>query len=181
MRQPSATISSPLTLEELVRSARAGEPAGLGGLYDRYAARLFRTAYRLGGSVADAEDVVHDLFVGLPEALSRYDERGSFEAWLTRVAVRLALMRQRGDRRRSAAPLEAAATVSGRERTDASLEYAELERAIMALPDGLRTVFVLKQVEGYSHDEIGAFLGIRPGASRVRLARAVVALRRSLR
>jgi RNA polymerase sigma-70 factor, ECF subfamily len=181
MRFSSATITNPLTPEELVRSARAGEPAAIGALYDCYAPELFRTAYRLTGSAADAEDVVHDLFVGLPEALARYEERGSFGAWLRRVAVRLALMHARVERRRSTAPLLAAVALPGAQRTDAGVEYSELHRAVMALPDALRAVFVLKQVEGYSHEEIAAFLGIKPGASRVRLARAVEALRRSLR
>jgi RNA polymerase sigma-70 factor (ECF subfamily) len=181
MRFSSATISTPPTLEELVRSARAGEPAAIGALYDRYAPEMFRTAYRLTGSAADAEDVVQDLFVGLPEALAHYEERGSFAAWLRRVAVRVALMRARRNRRRSTVPLVAAAGTPSGLRSDAGVEYEELHRAIMALPVGLRAVFVLKQVEGYSHDETAALLGISPGASRVRLARALDELRRSLR
>jgi DNA-directed RNA polymerase specialized sigma24 family protein len=50
---------------------------------------------------SEAEDVVHDLFVGLPEALGRYDERGSFAPWLHRVAVRLGLSRLWTQKRRS--------------------------------------------------------------------------------
>src|SRR5688500_14931734 len=111
MAPSSVTASNrvpPRPLDELVRSARAGESAGIGELYDRYAGPLFRTAYRLTGSAADAEDVVHDVFVGLPEALRRYEERGSFSAWLTRVTVRTTLMRARSGRRRRETSLDGA-------------------------------------------------------------------------
>lgn len=181
MPRPSSTYISPLTPEDLVHLAREGDPVGIGELYDRYADALFRTAYRVSGSRADAEDVVHDVFVGLPDALRRYEDRGQLGSWLTRVVVRLALMRARTDRRRCVAPLDDALGLAASDRTDAGLDLTELQQAVMALPEGMRTVFVLKQVEGYSHDEIGALLGISSGASRVRLNRALGTLRRSLR
>lgn len=181
MPRPSSTFISLLTPEDLVHRARAGDSVGIGGLYDRYAGALFRTAYRVSGSRADAEDVVHDVFVGLPETLKRYEDRGHLGAWLTRVVVRVALMRDRADRRRCVAPLDDVLGLAASDRTDAGLDLTELQQAVMALPESMRTVFVLKQVEGYSHDEIGALLGISSGASRVRLTRAIETLRRSLR
>jgi RNA polymerase sigma factor (sigma-70 family) len=177
---PLATTITLPTLDEVVRSARAGEATAIGALYDRYAVAVFRTAYRISGSAADAEDIVHDIFVGLPEALKRYEERGNLGAWLTRVTVRYALMRARSDRRRGLLPLEDAVALASAERTDLRVEVSELQHGVMSLPDGLRIVFMLKQVEGYSHHEIGAMLGISAGASRVRLSRALEVLRRSL-
>ncbi|HVD04513.1 MAG TPA: RNA polymerase sigma factor, partial [Gemmatimonadaceae bacterium] len=114
-------------------------------------------------------------------ALTRYEERGSLVAWLTRITVRLALMRARSDRRRRSVPIVEALEVTTALRTDADLELSELQRAVLDLPHGLRAVFMLRQVEGYSHEEIGALLGISAGASRVRLTRALEILRRSLR
>jgi RNA polymerase sigma factor (sigma-70 family) len=70
---------------------------------------LFRLAYRLVGAREDAEDVVHDVFVGLPEALGRYEERGSFGGWLKRVTARVALMRLRSGKRRREVGLDSAA------------------------------------------------------------------------
>lgn len=169
-----------LTSAELLRRARERDASAIGALYDRYADALFRTAYRISGSRQDAEDAVHDLFVGLPDALKRYEDRGQFDAWLTRVVVRIALMRARAERGRRTSVLDNAAGVAAADRTDAQVEHSELQRAVMHLPDALRIVFVLKQVEGYSHDEIGVLLGISAGASRVRLARALAALRQSL-
>jgi RNA polymerase sigma-70 factor (ECF subfamily) len=171
-------------LDELIRSARAGEAAGIGGLYERYATALYRTAYRLAGSTADAEDVVHDVFVGLPEALRRYEDRGNFAAWLARVTVRRTLMHARSDRRRREVNLDEVVPALAGKHPDDVAEAADLRRAVhvavLALPDGLREVFALRQLEGYSHEEIGALLGITAGASRVRLARALAALRHAL-
>jgi RNA polymerase sigma-70 factor (ECF subfamily) len=159
---------------------RAGDPDGIAELYDRHADALYRTAYRFSGSRHDAEDIVHDLFVGLPEALRQYEERGNLRAWLTRVVVRLALMRARANGRRRTASMTEAENLASTGRTDARLEHSEVSAAVMALPAGLRVVFTLKQVEGLSHEEIAGMLGITTGASRVRLARAIQMLRRSL-
>lgn len=62
---------------ELAVLVASGDPAAMGVLYDRYASTLLAVAFRLLMSRPDAEDVVHDVFVGLPEALRRYEERGS--------------------------------------------------------------------------------------------------------
>src|SRR3954464_9809113 len=81
---------------DLTARASAGDAAALGRLYDRHAAPMLAIAYRLLQSRADAEDVVHDVFVGLPEALRRYDERGAFASWLRKITARVALARLRG-------------------------------------------------------------------------------------
>src|SRR5881409_2385591 len=90
----------------LIAEARAGSPDALSALYLEHGAALFRIAYRLVGAREDAEEVVHDVFVGLPEALGRYEERGSLAAWLRRVTARVALMRLRSDKRRREVTLD---------------------------------------------------------------------------
>src|SRR2546428_6884289 len=86
--------------EGSIDGARRGDPEALASLYRSHGAVLWRLAYRLTGTRQDAEDVVHDVCVGLPEALRRYEERGSFAGWLKRVTARVALMRLRARRRR---------------------------------------------------------------------------------
>ena len=151
---------------------------GLGLLYDTYARQLFRLAYRLLGTREDAEDVVHDVFVGLPETLARYEERGRLDAWLRRVTVRVALMHERSRHRRRETSLEGAATLAMS--SGPTPEQIELQTAVNALPAELRRVLVLKEMEGYSHAEIAALLGISPVTSRVRLFRAVRRVRQRL-
>ncbi len=161
-----------------ITGARQGDPAALSVLYDEFGAWLYRLAYRVTGSRDEAEDVVQDVFVGLPEALGRYDERGKFDAWLKRVTLRVALMRLRRSNRRHEVSLEAAADVLAHDRDSAAT--AEIQTAIDALPDRLRLVLVLKELEGYSHGEVAEALGISVGTSRVRLLRALKILRRRL-
>lgn len=163
-----------------IADARGGDPAALAGLYAQHAGVLTAVAARILGSRADAEDVIQDLFVGLPEALARYEERGQLGAWLRRLVVRLALGRLRTERRRGEEPLDAGvdpAPRTDRLTADALVDRVALERAVATLPEPLRLVFLLREVEGYAHDEIAALLGISRGASEVRLFRAVRRLR----
>src|SRR5215212_7844001 len=89
----------PLPLPTLVALAREGSGDALSELYSRYSQRLMALAFRLTGSRPDAEDVLHDVFLGLPEALHRYEERGMLESWLKRVTARVALTRLRSRER----------------------------------------------------------------------------------
>ena len=163
--------------EAQIDAARTGDPEALASLYRTHGAVLYRLAYRLTGTPQDAEDVVHDVFVGLPEALGRYEERGSFASWLKRVTARVALMRLRARTRRREVVLEATLPTAAPPLDSASVA---LRSAVDALPDPLRAVLVLKEVEGYSHAEVGELLGISAGASRVRLNRAMRLLRKTL-
>src|SRR5207249_1720052 len=106
---------------------RGGDPAALAslrGAEHRQMTWHHRLAYRLTGTREDAEDVVHDVFVGLPEALLRYEERGRLESWLKRVAARVALMRLRQRGRRREVPLEA---VAGHRSPEAPSDVAALQ------------------------------------------------------
>ncbi|HEX6042813.1 sigma-70 family RNA polymerase sigma factor, partial [Longimicrobium sp.] len=166
----------PETDDDLARVVREGSLDALGQVYARHGAAVYAAAYRILGVRADAEDVLQDVFVGLARALAGYQERGKLQAWLRRVAVRAALMRLRARGRRREQPfadLPEAAGPTG----DGALDRVALQAALRALPDKLRTVFVLKEIEGYSHDEVAGLLGISAGTSAVRLFRAWKLLR----
>ena len=174
---PTSSVSRRNPDVDIIR-VRAGDPAALGALYHVFGTALYRLAFRVTGSREDAEDVVQDVFVGLPEAIGRYEERGQLGPWLKRVTMRVALMRLRSPIRRREVPLEAAGGI--RAHDGDIVATTDLESAIAALPDPLRCVLVLKELEGYSHDEVAESLGITVGTSRVRLLRALKALRRQL-
>lgn len=160
-----------------IEQGEPGSPEALAALYRAHGAALYRLAYRLTGTRHDAEDVVHDVFVGLPEALERYEDRGNLPGWLKRVTARVALMRLRGRKQRREVALD---TVQPRTEPPNFVEAVALQAAVDALPDRLRVVLVLKEIEGYSHGEVGELLGISTVASRVRLARALRHLRKVL-
>jgi RNA polymerase sigma-70 factor (ECF subfamily) len=145
-------------------------------LYRRHAGPLLQLASRLSGSAADGEDVVQDVFVGLQSALLRYQEQGAFAAWLRRTTARAALMRLRRVGARREVPIELAVE-SVSDHADRIADRIRLEEAIQSLPETLRGVFVLRQMEAWSYAEIAAQLGIRRGTAEVRFHRAIHFLR----
>jgi len=153
-----------------------GEREVLAALYTEFGEMVFRTARRLTGNRADAEDVTQEVFVRLALTVAGFSgDAERFPAWLRRIAVRTSLMRLRSGRRRREVDVEGvAALVSSADRT---LERLSLETALTRLSLEHRTVFLLKEVEGYDHREIAELLGITVSNSEVRLHRA----RRQLR
>jgi RNA polymerase sigma-70 factor, ECF subfamily len=165
---------SRLSDAELASEVARGDQHALALLYHRRARELLAVAYRVLQSRADAEDVVHDVFVGLPEALRRYEERGALGSWLRKVTARVALMRLRANSAHSTEPLD---HLSAAAATNAPDEMVTIERALQRLSPALRAVLVLKEIEGFSHAEIAEMLDISVGASEVRLHRALRTLR----
>lgn len=168
-------------MDDLVLAARLrrGDLEALDALYRRHGSLLLGLTYQITGSLADAEDVVQDVFVGLQRALERYEERGTFDKWLRGVAVRMALAHRRHDARRREETIEEC--TPGLSASRDPVEQIALADAIIALPESLRIVFVLKLVVGYSHVEIARLLDIRPNTSEVRLFRGIRQLRAHLR
>ena len=159
-----------------------GDERAFASLYDRHTPALYRLALRLtGGSAADAEDVTHDAWVRAVERLATFEWRAALRTWLSAFVIRCAHERDRVGTR-NAQPVEELAPPTGAD--DAALrgsyERLDLERAIAGLADGFRQVFVLHDVQGYTHQEIADLLGIEPGTSKSQLFRARRALRRAL-
>lgn len=167
---------------DVLKAARAGSADALGELFVRHAGVVHRVARKLTASDDDAQDIVQDVFVGLPEALRHYREQGTFEAWLKRISVRTTLMHMRSAtrrERREGADADTLLASSARVDADPGTRMS-LNQAIAGLPGMLRMVFVLHDVEGYAHGEIADMLGIRTGTSQVRLFRARALLRAAL-
>lgn len=160
----------------LVRRAAAEDREALHALYEEHSDTVFAVAYRLTDSSPDAKDVLQDVFAKLPAALKRFDRGSSLGTWLRIVAARTALELIRARERRREVRIDPDLT----SRPPIILDTIALERALAALPDRLRAVIILKEIEGYSHKEISDFLDISPSASMARLSRARAALRAAL-
>lgn len=164
--------------DEATLAARVvrGDRDALGALYERCGGTAYAAAFRLLDERSDAEDVTHELFVRLPRLLAGWDPaRGTLGPWLRRVAVRLALMRLRSGRRRR--EVDVASVASLVSRVEEPHDRMTLDTALARLADEHRLVFLLKEVEGYSHAEIAELLEISVRNSEVRLFRARQALR----
>ena len=120
------------------------------------------------------------------EALPRFRADASLTTWLHRIAVNAMLERRRGDRRRSTRVAladdadEEAMQMAGVVSAPDVATAIDLERAIGALPPGVRRAFVLHDVEGYTHEEIATMTGLAAGTLRAQLHRARQLLMRAL-
>lgn len=163
---------------DLASRIQQGSLDALEELYRATSADLLRLAVRLTRDPAEAADVVHDVFVGLPAALARYEERGQLVPWLRRVTARTALQRARARRRHEQRDGRYAADRPVV--TAANDAVTTAEDALARIPLALRSVVVLKELEGMSHGEIAKTLGISVTASRLRLWRGLEKLRQLL-
>lgn len=148
-------------------------------LYRRHTPAVYAFVLRiLGGATHDAEDVLQDTWVRATNSLDRFRWDASLRTWLTGIALNRAreTLRKRSRSREVSSDDAAAAAATAALDADPG-DGLDLERAIRQLPDGYRTVFVMHDVHGFKHDEIGAHLGITSGSSRSQLFQARRALR----
>ena len=179
MDLPTGEAEAASAEPHLVVRARDGDVRAFEVLYRRHAGRVHATCKRLAGNTSDADEFTQKTFVRAWESLPRFRGESGFGTWLHRIAVNVALT----DRRkalREAGKLQLARDGepcgSGSD-PDGDMD---LERAVAALPDGAREVFVLHDVEGYRHEEIAEIAGIAVGTSRAQLHRARSLLRERL-
>jgi RNA polymerase sigma-70 factor (ECF subfamily) len=172
----------------LVDRARRGDVDAFERLYQLHAGRVHALCLRLAGEPVEARELVQDTFVHAWEALPRFRGDASLTTWLHRIAVNALLERRRRDRRRSARVSLAEdeddvenAPLAGGFVAPADVATAiDLERAIAALPPGVRRAFVLHEVEGYTHEEVAGMTGLATGTLRAQLHRARQLLIRAL-
>jgi RNA polymerase sigma factor (sigma-70 family) len=179
--------------EELIAAAQSGQEWAFVELCSRSAKRAFSTIYSVTKNREDAEDALQDSMLRAFQHLRQFDGRSSFATWFTRIGINSALMILRKKRIRPEAPMNVSAEVeswrhwqiSG-QATDPEKHYAACERsrnlkqAIGQLPSSLRFVVEQGQMKGYSTKEIADRMGISIPATKSRLARARVALRKSM-
>ena len=164
----------------LARAAAAGSLTAFETLYRRHAPRVHGTLLRLCGyDRACAEDQLQEAFLKAWRALPSFRGHSAFATWIYRIAVNeaLALLRVR-----QSAP-DAGALDDSLAAADAAMcpaERSELERAVAALPPRARSVLVLHDIEGWTHQEIARALGLASGSCKAHLHRARAMLRARL-
>ncbi|NJD09595.1 MAG: sigma-70 family RNA polymerase sigma factor [Gemmatimonadetes bacterium] len=162
------------------RLAQAGDAGAFERIYRRHAARIHSLARRLVGP-DEADEATQDAFVRAWEKLALFRGDALFGTWLYRLAINVMLGRRgstakRDERFGGGDP--AVLPLSGRrDRVDLRMDF---ERAVEELPTGARQVFVLHDVEGFTHEEIAQQLAVSVGTSKSQLHRARMTLRQYL-
>lgn len=167
---------------ELIARAVHGDAQAQRALYDAHVDRVYRLAFRLAGDDDLARDFTQDAFIRAFQRLADFRGDSAFGTWLHTIAVSVALNGLRKVKRLRAreTPLEDAELLGYTPvRTEPDLRD-RLHAAIDDLPPGYRAVFVMHDVEGFTHEEIATSLGVQPGTSKAQLFRARAKLRHAL-
>jgi RNA polymerase sigma-70 factor, ECF subfamily len=166
--------------------AGAGAQAGVGrpyavfaGIFNQHGARMKSVAANLLGSFADAEDAVQDTFIKVHRSAATFRGQARVTTWIYRILLNTCYDQMRRSHRRAEDPLPPSLGVSAVD-ADHPLRLA-LEAELRRLPDQERSAFLLCEVEGFSHREVGEILDVPEATSRTFLFRAKRRLQQALR
>lgn len=164
-----------MTETELIQACLANNRLAQKQLYDRYKRAMYTVAYRITGDFESANDVLQEAFIKVFRGLSKFRKEATLGAWIKTIVVRTALSKIKKESRLE--PLE-------KHHTNQMVDWGNhldteyLEKAINSLPSGYRAVFVMIEVEGYSHKEVAEMLNISVGTSKSQLFYAKKSLRK---
>ena len=164
---------------QLIARVRAGDSAAQRALYDAHVDRVYRLAFRLAGDDALAQDFTQETFIRAFDRLGSFRGDAAFSTWLHTITTTVVLngLRKVKRLRQRETDIDDAQAIGVMKRESEPDLKMRLTKAIDELPEGYRTVFVMHDVEGYTHEEIGAALGVETGTSKAQLSRARAKLR----
>lgn len=167
---------------ELIARARDGDDAAFRVLYDENVKRTFRVVFRLVGEETSARDYTQEAFIRAFRKLHQFRGDAAFSTWLHRIAVSVALngLRRRTRRLKRERSLDDAWGLTAPDSTAEPDVKERLRDAIDGLSEIYRTVFLMHDLEGFTHEEIAGVLGVAVGTSKARLSRARAQLRELL-
>lgn len=168
---------------QLIRRVLDGDDGAERELYDQHVDRVYRLCYRMANADADqAQDFTQETFVRAFDRLAEFRGDAALATWLHAIAVSVSLngMRKVKRHRERETELDSVAEIGSMTRHAEPDLKQRLRGAIEALPERYRVVFVMYDVEGYTHEEIGRVLEMPAGTSKARLSRARAKLREAL-
>ena len=167
---------------ELIRLVLAGDSAGARDMYDAHVDRVYRLCFRMAGEDHLAQDFTQETFVRAFTKLESFRGESSLGTWICAIATSVTLNGLRKVKRlreRETDLHDELLPSASAGRVEPDLRR-RLERAIDGLPEGYRTVFIMHDLEGFTHEEIGVALGVQSGTSKSQLFRARARLREEL-
>jgi RNA polymerase sigma-70 factor (ECF subfamily) len=164
----------------LVAAAKLGDSEALRALYERHAVRVYAVVRRIAPDDSLADDWAQETWVRAFRGLSSFRGDSAFGTWVLRIAINSALHEARRVRRRWYGEVALDPATAGVERPTEPVLRTRLERALAELPEGMRRILVLHDVEGYDHEEIATILGNRASTCRSQLFKARAKMREIL-
>jgi RNA polymerase sigma-70 factor (ECF subfamily) len=176
------TTSMPLAaLSTLIKRSKEGDEGAMEKIYEHYKRPLYNLAYRYTFDRLAAEDLLQDIFVKVFSHLGEVDRDETFVAWMYRIAINTCYSYLRSRRNREARSVSLS-EIEGKKEEAVYDGHEEnlagpLEEATRELPEKLRAVFTLHDVQGHTHEEIGRMLGVTVGTSKSQLFKARMRIR----
>jgi RNA polymerase sigma-70 factor (ECF subfamily) len=177
-----AEADESMSTERLVRRAQAGDTGAFEAIYRRLVGRIYALCLRMSRDPQKAEELTQDVFVRVWERMGSFRGDSQFSTWAHRLAVNVVLQAGRATGRRESREhlVEDPEEYLGRVRLEMPGTRVDIERAIAALPEGARTVLVLRDIEGYKYDEIAEMQGVALGTVKAQIHRARRMMREKL-
>jgi len=170
------------TIDDLLKRCKAGERKAQGLLYKQFASKMMGVCLRYAVDRMEAEDMLQNGFIRVFQKISDYRGDGSFEGWVRRIMVHSSIEYYR--KHHKMMQLVDVDDVGEEQSVNpialANLDAKDLMLLIQKLSPGYRMVFNLYAIEGYSHKEIAAIVGITEGASKSQLSRARTILKEQI-
>ncbi len=166
----------------LIARVRSGDAAAERQLYQAHVDRTYRLAYRLTGDDELAQEFTQEAFIRAFDRIDQFRGEAAFGTWLRSIATSVIYngLRKVKRFRQREFELDEASLLGGNERVAEPDLKEKLSRAIEDLPAKYRMVFVMHEVEGYTHEEISSAMGTQVGTSKAQLSRARAKLRAAL-
>ncbi|PKP19496.1 MAG: hypothetical protein CVU05_11245 [Bacteroidetes bacterium HGW-Bacteroidetes-21] len=160
--------------EELVKQCLGKNPKAMEELYKRYSPTMYGVCLRYVRNRDDAMDLLHDGFMKVYSSLDSFRFSGSFEGWIRRIMVHLAInfFNRQMSKWDHSDVSHAELLENSSPDAVSEMSAAELMTHVQSLPDGYRMVFNLYAIEGYSHSEIAALLNVTESTSKTQLMKA---------
>lgn len=167
--------------QHLIQKARNGDPKSLEMLYKHFYGYAISIALRYSNSRDEACEIVNDSFMKMFDKLDQYHDKNSFKGWFRRILVNTSIDYYRRNVKHFAVmDIDQAEFESANPEIIDQLSKEDILNALRSLPEILRIIFNMYEIEGYSHKEIGEKLNIPPSTSRTYLARAKQNLREKI-
>lgn len=165
----------------IVREAQSGNHSAFEQLYKQNVSKIYALCLRIIADRSRAEELTQDVFVRAWENIGSFRGDSLFSTWLYRLAVNVVLVDMRSAKRRALRFFRLGDVMKFIKRVEHQPHSTmDLETAMASLPEKARMIFILHDVEGYKHEEIGEMLGITSGTTKAQLHRARKLLREVL-
>jgi RNA polymerase sigma-70 factor (ECF subfamily) len=184
-KETDSYAAPPVSLSSLISRSQRGDERAMEEIYDRYKRPLFSLAYRYTFDRVAAEDLLQDIFIKIFTHLKDVQKDETFVAWMYRIAINTCYSFLRRRRSRNGKMI-ALSEVEGKKEEAVYDDHEEslaapLDQALRELPERLRAIFLLHDVQGYKHGEIARMLDVSVGTSKSQLFKARMRIREWLK